>query len=155
MSIYTHWLDNTKKILLVEYIGAYSSEENWTSYEERKNFCGEVSYPIGVIEDESQGYYVDGTRVSPPIYHPYTGSVDISHQSKIPNRIAITIRIPYGKSGLSKEDEELRNRYGIKSLSAAFQYKNVQSVSATLVISKNEATQIISDHLAKLESQKL
>jgi hypothetical protein len=154
MPINIYWLDGTKRILIVEYIGAYSREENKNSYEERKNFCNQVTYPIGVIEDESQGYFVEHSQDSPLNNHAYIGSTDISRSSNIyPNRIAITITIPYGKSGLSKEDEELRNTYGIQSLSAAFQYKRVQSVSTTLTISRDEAAQLINDHLTKLESE--
>ncbi len=154
MPINIGWLDNTKKIVLVEYVGDYSSEENQKSFQERKNFCNEVTYPIGIIEDESQGYLVKSSEDSPPTYHEYIASTDFSYPSNIyPNRIAITIRIPYGKSGFSKEDEKFLKIHGIQSLSAAFQYKRVQSVSTTLTISRDEAAQIINDHLAKLESE--
>jgi hypothetical protein len=98
MPITERWLDDTKTTLLAEYIGAYTREDNQKSFEKRKMLCAEVDYPIGVIEDQSRGYYVKHLNAPAPIDSGsiYVGVQAFSHRSHIyRNRIAITICIPY------------------------------------------------------------
>jgi hypothetical protein len=160
MPIHVRWLDETKRILLTEYVGAYTREESQRSQEERKLLFAELDYPIGVIENELQGYLVRSTAIANqprvPGRHIYTSSTDFSIENMLqPNRVAVTIKIPYAEdSWKSPKDGELWNTHSREKLESAFQYPTLASVTVMMTVDLDEAQTIILDYLMKLGSQK-
>lgn len=160
MPIQVRWLDETKQILVSEYVGAYTREESQKSQEERKLLYANFDYPIGIIEDESQGYLVHSTALSRQQRHPgkhiYTSSTDFSVENMLQNnRVAVTIKIPYAQdSWESDRDGELWNAHSREKLNFAFQYPTLASITVMMTIDLSEAQNIILDYLSKLEAQK-
>lgn len=160
MPIHVRWLDETKRILLTEYVGAYTREESQLSQEERKLLYEALDYPIGIIENESQGYLVRSTATANqprvPGRHIYTSSTDFSIENMLqPNRVAVTIKIPYAQDTWeSLKDGDLWNTHSREKLASAFQYPTLASVTVMMTVDLNEAQTIILDYLTKLGSQK-
>ncbi len=160
MPIHVRWLDETKRILLTEYVGAYTREESQLSQEERKLLFTELDYPIGIIENESLGYLVRSTASANQPRVPgkliYTSSTDFSIENMLQtNRVAVTIKIPYAEDTWeSPKDGELWNNHSREKLESAFQYPTLASVNVMMTIDLDEAQIIILDYLAKLGSHK-
>ncbi|MCA0453486.1 MAG: hypothetical protein LCI00_05885 [Chloroflexi bacterium] len=160
MPILVRWVDETKRILLTEYVGAYTREESQKTQEERKLLYANFDYPIGIIEDESQGYLVHTNEATRPQRlpgrHIYTSSTDFSVENMLqPNRVAVTIKIPYALDAWeSDKDGEMWNAHSREKLESAFEYPTLASVSVMMTIDPAEAHIIIVDYLTKLEAQK-
>ncbi len=158
MAIQVRWLDDRKKIILAEYIGPFTRQDNQKSVEQRKQLSSEITYPVGAIEDESQGYLVDRTDISTPnrlrVGHSYLSSTGFSGDSNLrPNRIAVTIKIPYVLDTWETEETgEQWNAHSRDKLQTVLQYPTLESVMVTMTIGIEEAKEIILDYLTRLDS---
>jgi hypothetical protein len=118
--------------------------------------CTEVSYPIGTIEDKSQGYFVKDSNALAP---NHSGFIQISvqafsHPSRIlPNRNAITVTIPCRIEESDPEICERTNDDAMKRLQTQMQYATLDSVSETMIVSIDEVKKIILEYLLKLEDK--
>lgn len=156
MPIFVRWLDENRRILLTEYSGACTHEECQQALEERKHLIASIDYPVGIIENESQGYLVPNANthlVRVPGKHTYTSTTDFSAQNVLtPNRIAVTIKIPYaGDTWQTEQEGRQWNEHSREKLRAAVRYPNLASVSVMMTIDVEEAQHIILDYLADLE----